>query len=107
LPAAVSSLQRASGYSPRHFIALFRAAVGLAPKHYHRIRRFNAAALSLAAADGCPLSEIAALHGYADQSHLTREFRELAGVTPARYAPADAGRPLHQRIGWEVPATGR
>jgi len=41
-PAAVASLQRASGYSPRHFAALFRAAVGLTPKHYQRIRRFNA-----------------------------------------------------------------
>jgi AraC-like DNA-binding protein len=102
-PAAVASLQRASGYSPRHFIGLFRAAVGLAPKHYTRIRRFNAAVSSLAAVDGPALSEIAAMHGYADQSHLTREFREFAGVTPARYAPEDRGRPLHHRNPHQAP----
>jgi AraC-like DNA-binding protein len=105
-PATVTSLARASGYSPRHFIALFRAAVGVAPKHYYRIRRFNAAASSLAAADAAALSQIAATHGYADQSHLTREFREFAGTTPARYAPEDATRPLHHRSTHEAQTPG-
>jgi AraC-like DNA-binding protein len=105
-PATVTSLARASGYSPRHFIALFRAAVGFAPKHYYRIRRFNAAASSLAAADAAALSQIAATHGYADQSHLTREFREFAGTTPARYAPEDATRPLHHRSTHEAQTPG-
>jgi AraC-like DNA-binding protein len=98
VPARVAALQRASGYSPRHFIALFRAAVGLSPKHYLRIQRLGAAAADLAAADRRSLSEIAATHGYADQSHLTRDFREFAGVTPKRFAPADPGRHLHHSL---------
>lgn len=106
-PQTVAGLQRASGYSPRHFAALFRAAVGLTPKHYLRIRRFNAAAAALAAAGGPELSELAVACGYADQSHLTREFGELAGVTPARYFPWDPQRPLHHRDGAAVPAPGQ
>src|SRR5580704_10952904 len=91
--ARVADVQRASGYSPRHFISLFRAAVGLNPKHYYRIRRFNSALRSLAA--GGSLGDIAAAAGYSDQAHLTREFRELAGVTPTGYRPGGVDRPLH------------
>jgi AraC-like DNA-binding protein len=93
--ARVAELQRASGYSPKHFIALFRGAVGLNPKLYYRIRRFAAAARSLAA--GGALGDIAAAAGYADQAHLTRDFREFAGVTPTAYRPGGSDRPLHHR----------
>jgi AraC-like DNA-binding protein len=96
-PARVADVQRASGYSSRHFIALFRAAVGLKPKHYFRIRRFNAAARRLAAQGAGDLCGLAAAAGYADQAHLTREFREFAGVTPTQYRPGGHDRPLHHR----------
>ena len=96
-PARVADIQRASGYSPRHFIALFRSAIGLNPKHYYRIRRFNSAVRSIAAADGQGLSDIAAAAGYSDQAHLTREFREFAGVAPTQYRPSGIDRPLHHR----------
>jgi AraC-like DNA-binding protein len=94
-PARVSDVQRASGYSPRHFISLFRSAVGLNPKHYYRIRRFNLAVRSMAA--GGSLGDIAAAAGYSDQAHLTREFRELAGIAPTDYRPSGVDRPLHHR----------
>jgi AraC-like DNA-binding protein len=101
----VAEVQRASGYSPRRFIALFRSAVGLNPKPYYRIRRFNSAVRRMAAHAGC-LDDIAAAAGYSDQAHLTREFRELAGVTPTRYRPGGIDRPLHHRAGAE-PAPAR
>jgi len=93
--ARVAHVQRASGYSPRHFIALFRSAVGLNPKHYYRIRRFNSAVRSAAA--GACLGDIAAAAGYCDQAHLSREFREFAGVAPGAYRPSGVDRPLHHR----------
>jgi AraC-like DNA-binding protein len=96
-PVRVAELQRASGYSSRHFIALFRSAIGLNPKHYYRVRRFNSAARSMAATDNRALSDIAAAAGYSDQAHLTREFREFAGVAPTKYRPSDVDRPLHHR----------
>jgi AraC-like DNA-binding protein len=95
--ARVTDVQRASGYSPRHFIALFRSAVGLNPKRYYRIQRFNFAVRSVAAADGQGFGDIAAAAGYSDQAHLIREFREFAGVAPTRYRPSAVDRPLHHR----------
>jgi AraC-like DNA-binding protein len=97
----VSDLQRASGYSPRHFIALFRSAVGLNPKHYCRIRRFNFAVRSMVAGDGQGFCDIAAAAGYSDQAHLAREFREFAGVAPTEYRPSGVDRPLHHRTATE------
>jgi AraC-like DNA-binding protein len=97
LSARVSDIQRQAGYSPRHFIALFSASVGLTPKHYYRIQRFNEVARRLAAANGVPLADLAIDVGYSDQAHLTREFREFAGIPPTRYQ----GRfdsPLHHRM---------
>jgi len=96
-PTRIAEVQRASGYSPRHFIALFRSAIGLGPKHYYRIRRFNFTVRSMATGGGQCLADIAAAAGYSDQAHLTREFREFAGVAPTRYRPSDADRPLHHR----------
>jgi AraC-like DNA-binding protein len=99
--ARVSDVQRASGYSPRHFIALFRSAVGLNPKHYYRIRRFNFAVRSMVAGDGQGFGDIAAGAGYSDQAHLSREFREFAGVAPTKYRPSGVDRPLHHRAATE------
>jgi len=95
-PDRVSLIQRATGFSPKHFIALFRASVGLTPKHYFRIQRFNEVTRRLASQSQGSLADMAADLGYSDQAHLTREFRELAGVTPSRYR-ARPESPLHHR----------
>ncbi|MFC0033179.1 helix-turn-helix domain-containing protein [Micromonospora chaiyaphumensis] len=58
---------------------------GYGPKTLARILRMRRA-LDLAGA-GTPLAEVAVLAGYADQAHLTREVRELAGVPPTRLLP--------------------
>jgi len=90
----VESLRRQSGYSHRHFVALFREAVGLAPKHFSRIQRFSAAA-RLLASQPIGLAELAAQLDYADQAHFAREFRALCGVAPSAYRPAAQDRPYH------------
>ena len=68
------------GWSERHLRARFTAEYGVGPKHASRIARFERAR-RLADA-GRPLAEIAVEAGFADQPHLTREFRSLAGSTP-------------------------
>jgi AraC-like DNA-binding protein len=95
----VADIQRDIGYSPKHFIALFRAAVGLTPKHYYRVKRFNGVVRRIAANVDESLADLAASAGYSDQSHLTREFREFTGVSPTQYRPRGPGSFLHHRSG--------
>jgi AraC-like DNA-binding protein len=94
----VAQLQRAAGYSPRHFASLFRTDVGLTPKRYFRLQRLKAALRNLAVKQPENLAELAVITGYSDQSHMTREFRELAGITPTQYAPRGPDSVLHHRM---------
>jgi len=96
-PVRVREVQRESGYSPRHFAALFRTAVGLTPKHYYRIRRFTVVVRALADDPGGSLADLAASAGYADQPHMIRDFRDFAGLTPTQYRPRDSDAILHHR----------
>ena len=81
--------------SHRHFIARFRDATGLAPKRYARLCRFQRV---LAQVDGCPdWSGLAAEHGYSDQAHLARDFRQFAGL-PARGYRDGRLHPRHVRV---------
>jgi AraC-like DNA-binding protein len=99
----VSDIQRESGYSPKHFIALFRSAVGLTPKHYYRVKRFTTVLRCLASGNAANLADLAASAGYSDQAHLTREFLELAGITPRQYLPRDPDSVLHHQARNSVP----
>lgn len=85
-PGGIERVRERTGYSHRRFIQLFRAAMGFAPKHYFRIKRFGAVVERLARGEA-GLADIAASEGYADQAHLAREFRELAGVAPTSFRP--------------------
>ncbi len=81
--SSVAELSRTLALSERALRRRFDHAIGYGPKRLDRILRFRRF-LHLAAqprTDG--LAAAAAELGYADQSHLTRECRELAGLTPA------------------------
>jgi AraC-like DNA-binding protein len=71
------------GLSERHLRRRFTEAVGYGPKALHAILRFQHA-LNLSRTTPAGLATIAAEAGYADQAHLTREVRRLAGTTPGR-----------------------
>ncbi|MDD7941271.1 AraC family transcriptional regulator [Actinomycetospora lutea] len=81
---AVSTLAAETGWSRRHLLTRFRDQVGLAPTTAGRVLRFREA-VRLLVADGPTIADVAAACGFADHSHLVREFRDLAGVTPSRY----------------------
>jgi AraC-like DNA-binding protein len=80
----ISVLQLAGtlGISERQLRRRFKAAVGLTPKELARIRRVRASIISALRRRTDPWIELACAHGYADQAHLTREFRSLAGLPP-------------------------
>lgn len=83
------------GWSRRHFGARFRAQVGLAPKPTARILRFRRATDLLASGPVRSIADLAAACGYADHSHLVREFHALGGCTPSQFVqslmPAGGG----------------
>jgi AraC-like DNA-binding protein len=64
----------------------FRAAFGTSPDRYRTMRRLAIARRAIAA--GIPLAEAAAAAGFADQSHMTRQFTRAYGMTPGRWARA-------------------
>ena len=83
---SVRKLQLDTGLSHTRFIHLFRQHVGLTPKLFCRVRRFNAMLDQIKR--GVPVSwaELAADCGYFDQAHLIRDFRAFAGITPLEYS---------------------
>lgn len=89
---------RRSGYSHRRFIDLFRDAVGLGPKVYCRVRRFQRVLAMVAAHPRRTWADLALEAGYSDQAHLTREFGEMAGITPQGYRLAAPQQPHHVAI---------
>lgn len=75
------------GYSRRHLGDLVRAETGVSPAEYRRLARFELSRPLVTAAlrgDGT-LADAAAGAGYADQSHLSREWTALAGVSPTEW----------------------
>lgn len=91
----IEELGRQLGCSRRHLARRFAEDVGVSPKQAGRLMRFEAARRRLQAAvqpqglarpqgaAGRPsLARIAAECGYADQAHMTREFRAFAGAPP-------------------------
>ena len=83
-------LARASGLGLRTLQRLVREQLGLTPKWVIRRYRMQEAAAALAASDAPALADLAADLGFADQAHLTREFRAVLGETPRRYSLAAA-----------------
>jgi AraC family transcriptional regulator len=77
-------LARVAGYAVHHFCRLFRQTFAQAPHDFVRTRRL-ALAKRLLVETSRSLSEVAIACGFADQSHMTRVFKEHVGVTPARF----------------------
>jgi transcriptional regulator GlxA family with amidase domain len=69
------------GYTRRHLSERFRLATGLTPKQAARIARFEQARHLLSRPERPATARVAASCGYADQAHLSREWRTLAGCT--------------------------
>jgi AraC-like DNA-binding protein len=84
----VEGLARTVATSPRHLRRLFQDWVGMSPKRFARIARVQAALRRLSAEPDTELAGLAAELGFADQAHLTREVRALAGTTPGRLLAA-------------------
>jgi AraC-like DNA-binding protein len=83
-PPSTDDLAAAVSLGRRQLEREFRRWLGVSPGHYSRLVRFQRASASVLA--GRELMHVAAEHGYADQAHMTRAFREIALVTPGEVA---------------------
>jgi len=80
--AGVNIVATDLGVSERHLRRVFREAVGVSPKEFARLLRFNRALRAAHEDDGESWAGIAAAAGYYDQAHLIGEFHSISGVTP-------------------------
>jgi AraC-like DNA-binding protein len=81
----VISLARELGWSRKHFTMRFRSEFGMPPKLFARILRFDHAIGLMRRDQVASWAELADACGYADQAHLTRDFRAFAGSSPASF----------------------
>jgi len=82
----VREVARSIGWSERRFSQVFREDVGLTPKLWCRIRRFQRAVRMLHAGADVPWAELALDCGFYDQSHFANEFRAFSGVDATAYS---------------------
>jgi AraC-like DNA-binding protein len=97
----IGTLARELGASRRHLSTTFHEQLGLPPKTFARLVRFQEVRARMGR-EPVRWAEVAYECGYSDQSHLNRDFRELAGTTPtdflARLLPAQ-GAPSIGTVG--------
>jgi AraC-like DNA-binding protein len=87
-PARVRTVTGDIGMSQRRLTQLFHQQVGVSPKTFHRVRRFQQTLQRLRGVREVEWAELALECGYYDQAHLNHDFRALAGMTPTAYLAA-------------------
>ncbi|MGD9210675.1 MAG: AraC family transcriptional regulator, partial [Desulfobacteraceae bacterium] len=83
---SVDDVARFVGFSRYHFLRVFKATTGLPPHAYLIQQRLKLARKAIE--DGVSLADAALIAGFSDQSHLTRQFKSVYGLTPGRYQSA-------------------
>ncbi len=83
-----------TGYSQKQFIHIFKKQVGLTPKFYQRIIRFNKALEEINQQNAIEWPQISHDCGYYDQAHFINEFKKFSGFNPSNYLK-EKGELLH------------
>ncbi len=86
-PSLLSSASMAerAGFSQRHFIELFRDEVGLTPKRFCRVQRFQKVIRAVHKCAAVDWVDVALDCGYFDQSHFNHDFKKFSGLSPTEY----------------------
>lgn len=83
---SIKRMNEKIGYSQKHFIEIFRRQVGVTPKSYLKIMRFQKAIRTIDAADVVDWRQVSLACGFYDQAHFINDFRHFSGFTPSHYA---------------------
>lgn len=73
------------GFSHKHFVELFTRQVGLTPTRYQQMSHFNEMLERCRLSPQLSWRQLTLLFGYADSSHLIKDFHRFAGMTPGDY----------------------
>ena len=84
-PPGISWIVNQVGYSQRHFIELFSHEVGLTPKLFSRVSRFQQVIRTAHAREEINWVALALDCGFYDQAHFVHDFQAFAGITPSEY----------------------
>jgi AraC-like DNA-binding protein len=84
----ITELTRDMGISPRRLSQLFREQIGVSPKLYCRIQRFQQAVQQMHRGADIRWAELALTCGYYDQAHFTNDFRAFSGLNATAYTAA-------------------
>ena len=86
--ASVTEVADRLGWTPNRLARRFGQQIGLTPKRFARVRRFQRLVAAAGAAPEQPdWGRLAAETGYYDQAHMIHDFHAFADLTPTRYAP--------------------
>lgn len=83
---SIARMNNKIGYSQKHFAEMFRRSVGVTPKAYSKIMRFQKAIRAIDAADQIDWQRIALDCGFYDQAHFINDFKHFSGFTPEQYS---------------------
>ena len=92
-PMAIAALADQLGVSHKHLIDEFRRTVGLTPKTFSRICRFQGVLGRIHAQKQVEWADVACACGYYDQAHFVHDFKEFAGLNPTRFLTHTLGDP--------------
>ena len=81
----IEKLAAKTGFSQKHLIHLFKKYVGLSPKQFARIARFQKVITELEKYQEVEWTSIAYDCGYFDQAHFIKEFQSFSGINPSKY----------------------
>jgi methylphosphotriester-DNA--protein-cysteine methyltransferase len=93
----LEQLAHEAGISRQHLTRLFRERVGVTPKLYARLARFQSGLAYAGSGEPADGADAALALGYADQSHWIAEFKEFSGLTPHRFAARRWFHPFVER----------
>jgi AraC-like DNA-binding protein len=96
----ISHVKEQIGLIQKRFIQVFQEQVGLTPKLYCRVRRFQRALRLIAEQSDVEWTEVALACGYFDQAHFNHDFRAFSGISPTAYV-AQRGQHFNHVALWE------
>lgn len=90
----VDAMARLAGVSRQHLAREFRERIGIGPKLYSRLARFQSGLTYAGSRAKVDWARVAFDMGYADQSHMIAEFRRFSGLTPQTLASREWFHPF-------------